>query len=284
MFASLVINFSQRRQPYAFQLSHSASLPAVEAYLQLLSELGRVDSEHGPKLTEVCASPPCWLIGGGGWVGAARNGASMDGGDSVSPCDVWPVQALEVFYQENCVEEEPGKFRCPLSGKLFKDAVFVRKHIDNKHPDALLKAKAHPRLHASAGLPFLSSPRPSRSNPLCVAPYPHLYPTPHRSSPTPPRFSRPTQLPPPPTYPNPSPPFRHPTPSHFYLAPTLISIPYSPPLQQPCCHHYLTPIHILNGRCDPWKTSICNTSSPSASLPLRHCLRCRRHRLMFATA
>mmetsp|Transcript_57141 Transcript_57141/g.127565 ORF Transcript_57141/g.127565 Transcript_57141/m.127565 type:complete len:218 (-) Transcript_57141:342-995(-) len=101
MFASLVINFSQRRQPYAFQLSHSASLPAVEAYLQLLSELGRVDSEHGPKLTE----------------------------------------ALEVFYQENCVEEEPGKFRCPLSGKLFKDAVFVRKHIDNKHPDALLKAK-----------------------------------------------------------------------------------------------------------------------------------------------
>ena len=45
--------------------------------------------------------------------------------------------ATEKFYADNCIEEEPGKFRCPLSGKLFKDAIFVRKHIDNKHAEVV---------------------------------------------------------------------------------------------------------------------------------------------------
>ena len=30
----------------------------------------------------------------------------------------------EAFYRANCVEEEAGKFRCPLSGKLFKEEKF----------------------------------------------------------------------------------------------------------------------------------------------------------------
>ena len=53
-------------------------------------------------------------------------------------------EAAEAFYDANTVEEEPGKFRCPLSGKLFRDPVFVRKHIDNKHSADALKARARP--------------------------------------------------------------------------------------------------------------------------------------------
>ena len=53
-------------------------------------------------------------------------------------------EASDTFYKLNCVEEEPGKFRCPLSGKLFRDPVFVRKHIDNKHAADVLKARARP--------------------------------------------------------------------------------------------------------------------------------------------
>ena len=34
-----------------------------------------------------------------------------------------------------------GKYRCPLSGKLFREENFVRKHIDNKHSDKLSAAK-----------------------------------------------------------------------------------------------------------------------------------------------
>ena len=49
--------------------------------------------------------------------------------------------AVEAVYADNCVEVEEGKFRCLLSGKLFKEPTYVRKHIDNKHPAALLDAK-----------------------------------------------------------------------------------------------------------------------------------------------
>ena len=49
--------------------------------------------------------------------------------------------AGEAFYNANCIEIEPEKFRCPLSGKLFKEAKFVRKHIDNKWAPALREAK-----------------------------------------------------------------------------------------------------------------------------------------------
>ena len=48
------------------------------------------------------------------------------------------TDATEAFYNTNCVEEEAGKFRCPLSGKLFREPGFVRKHIDNKHAPAPL--------------------------------------------------------------------------------------------------------------------------------------------------
>jgi len=51
------------------------------------------------------------------------------------------TEASETFYRDNCREEEPGKFRCPLSGKLFRDETFVRKHIDNKHSDKVTEAK-----------------------------------------------------------------------------------------------------------------------------------------------
>lgn len=58
------------------------------------------------------------------------------------------VSASAAFYAENCVEEQPdtgsgGKFRCPLSGKLFKTSEFVRKHIENKHMDKVLPSH-HP--------------------------------------------------------------------------------------------------------------------------------------------
>ena len=49
--------------------------------------------------------------------------------------------AVDAFYEANCVEVEVGKFRCLLSQKLFKDAVYVRKHIDNKWSDNVLAAK-----------------------------------------------------------------------------------------------------------------------------------------------
>lgn len=50
-------------------------------------------------------------------------------------------EAVDKFYAENTVEEGEGRFLCPLSGKRFKGAEFVRKHIDNKHADALTAVK-----------------------------------------------------------------------------------------------------------------------------------------------
>ena len=35
-------------------------------------------------------------------------------------------------------------WRCPLSGKLFKEPMYVRKHIENKHTERLPAAKAAP--------------------------------------------------------------------------------------------------------------------------------------------
>jgi len=49
--------------------------------------------------------------------------------------------AVERVYAENCVEEQPGKFRCPLSGKLFREPKFVHQHISNKHGDKLVEGK-----------------------------------------------------------------------------------------------------------------------------------------------
>ena len=50
-------------------------------------------------------------------------------------------EAAERFYDANCEEVGENKFRCPLSGKLFRDKPFVRKHIDNKFPEKLRAAQ-----------------------------------------------------------------------------------------------------------------------------------------------
>jgi len=44
-------------------------------------------------------------------------------------------EAIEIFVQNNTEELGNDKFLCPLSGKKFKGAEFVRKHIFNKHAE-----------------------------------------------------------------------------------------------------------------------------------------------------
>ena len=64
--------------------------------------------------------------------------------DADARASVDMLQAAEKFYDSNCERIDDGKFRCPLSGKLFKDPVYVRKHIDNKHAHLLSRARAVP--------------------------------------------------------------------------------------------------------------------------------------------
>ena len=40
---------------------------------------------------------------------------------------------MEKFVEVNTVKQSENKYLCPLSGKKFKGAEFVRKHIFNKH-------------------------------------------------------------------------------------------------------------------------------------------------------
>ena len=40
---------------------------------------------------------------------------------------------MEKFVEVNTVKQAENKYLCPLSGKKFKGAEFVRKHIFNKH-------------------------------------------------------------------------------------------------------------------------------------------------------
>lgn len=91
-----------QRQPYAWRVEHAGTLLPAEAHLRMLGELSRLDEEGVEKAAE----------------------------------------AAEAFYTANTVEEVVGKYRCPLSNKLFKDAVYVRKHIDNKFAELLEEAKA----------------------------------------------------------------------------------------------------------------------------------------------
>ncbi|KAJ1626755.1 arsenite-resistance protein 2-domain-containing protein [Pavlovales sp. CCMP2436] len=51
------------------------------------------------------------------------------------------ARAVEAFYEENTVSEGEERFLCPLSGKRFKGREFVKKHIDNKHGEALEAVK-----------------------------------------------------------------------------------------------------------------------------------------------
>ena len=46
--------------------------------------------------------------------------------------------ALQKFYEDTIVQKGEGKYKCGLCGKLFKDTVFVKKHISNKHDQELV--------------------------------------------------------------------------------------------------------------------------------------------------
>ena len=106
--ASKLVMYDGREADVAFALPlHWPSGPtefAAESFLKLTRELNKLDESFDRAVTE----------------------------------------ATETFFKDNCVEEEPGKFRCPLSNKLFKDPVYVRKHIENKHAADVLKVKAKP--------------------------------------------------------------------------------------------------------------------------------------------
>ncbi|KAL1495757.1 hypothetical protein AB1Y20_016619 [Prymnesium parvum] len=91
-----------QRQPFTWPIDHTGLRESGEAHLKMLLELTRIDREAAEKVDA----------------------------------------AAEAFYEANTIEEEPGKYFCPLSGKKFKDTVYVRKHIDNKFADALAEAKA----------------------------------------------------------------------------------------------------------------------------------------------
>lgn len=51
------------------------------------------------------------------------------------------TDAIEIFIQANTEELGNDKFLCPLSGKKFKGADFVRKHIFNKHAEKVENVK-----------------------------------------------------------------------------------------------------------------------------------------------
>uniref|UniRef100_A0AC35TS13 Serrate RNA effector molecule homolog n=1 Tax=Rhabditophanes sp. KR3021 TaxID=114890 RepID=A0AC35TS13_9BILA len=48
----------------------------------------------------------------------------------------------ENFINANCIELQPGKWLCELSGKKFKNADFVKKHLRSKHQDKIDEARA----------------------------------------------------------------------------------------------------------------------------------------------
>ena len=51
------------------------------------------------------------------------------------------AEAIEIFVQANTEELGDDKYLCPLSGKKFKGADFVRKHIFNKHAEKVEEVK-----------------------------------------------------------------------------------------------------------------------------------------------
>jgi uncharacterized membrane protein YgcG len=99
--AACIVHAAQRDGPLAAPVRYGGAMATIDAHLAYLSALAKLDGEFADKA----------------------------------------AAELEAFYSANCVEEEPGKYRCPLSGKLFKDTIFVRKHIDNKHGHIVLDAK-----------------------------------------------------------------------------------------------------------------------------------------------
>ena len=108
-----------QREPLAAPVHLSSGVAAVDAHIAYLSAIDRIDVEFESKL----------------------------------------AADVEAFYLKNTVEEEAGKFRCPLSGKLFKDEGFVRKHIDNKHAAKVRQPLLPPR-------PRPPPPPPAHTPPL----------------------------------------------------------------------------------------------------------------------
>lgn len=49
--------------------------------------------------------------------------------------------ALQTFYDEAIIRKGEGKYKCNICSKLFKDTVFVKKHIGNKHNDELVNVE-----------------------------------------------------------------------------------------------------------------------------------------------
>ena len=56
----------------------------------------------------------------------------------VKDFDAFKEELKEKFISMNTVEEAPNRYRCPLSGKLFRGPEFIKKHILSKHESAML--------------------------------------------------------------------------------------------------------------------------------------------------
>uniref|UniRef100_A0A0N4ZSL5 Serrate RNA effector molecule homolog n=1 Tax=Parastrongyloides trichosuri TaxID=131310 RepID=A0A0N4ZSL5_PARTI len=61
----------------------------------------------------------------------------------------------ENFINANCIELQPGKWLCELSGKKFKNADFVKKHLRTKHQDKIDEARASAEFYNN----YIADPR-----------------------------------------------------------------------------------------------------------------------------
>jgi len=52
--------------------------------------------------------------------------------------DVAVNKALEDFYSDKIYKEEEERYRCELCSKMFKAAIFVKKHIETKHAEPVV--------------------------------------------------------------------------------------------------------------------------------------------------
>jgi hypothetical protein len=48
---------------------------------------------------------------------------------------------VQDFLDKNTVEQAPGKYLCPLSGKRFRAVEFVHKHLYSKHQEEIDAAR-----------------------------------------------------------------------------------------------------------------------------------------------
>ncbi|CEF63243.1 Serrate RNA effector molecule homolog [Strongyloides ratti] len=66
-----------------------------------------------------------------------------------------PDTEEENFINANCIELQPGKWLCELSGKKFKNADFVKKHLRTKHQAKIEEARAYADFYNN----YISDPR-----------------------------------------------------------------------------------------------------------------------------